>query len=157
MLFLYTVQFCVGHAAMTQQHLPFLHCYRLSDEMDPKILDAIADFMNSNKVSYKWQKVIILQGSVLFLFLINSPMKQYFPHMVHYRATSLQLTTGEGQFVHDRMLCLCTIPYPPPASIGLTDLSCTQGIRLRDRGEFMHPCLAIFSGQTWQKEIVLER
>jgi len=27
-----------------------------NDEMDPKILDAIADFMNSNKVSYKWQK-----------------------------------------------------------------------------------------------------
>jgi len=101
-----------------------------NDEMDPKILDAIADFMNSNKVSYKWQKVIILQVAVLFLFLINSPMKQYSPHMVRYRATSLQLTT---------------------------DLSCTQGIRLRDRGEFTHPCLAIFSGQTWQKEIVLER
>jgi len=29
-----------------------------NDEMDPKVLDAIADFMNANKVSYKWKKVI---------------------------------------------------------------------------------------------------
>jgi len=27
-----------------------------NDEMDPKVLDAIADFMNANKVSYKWKK-----------------------------------------------------------------------------------------------------
>ena len=143
---------------MTQRHLSFLHCYRLSDEMDPKVLDAIADFMNANKVSYKWQKVIILQVTVLFFFLSNLPAETVFPpygFFITGRHLCNQQQVRADFFMTNAMFC--TIPYPPLASIGLTDLSCIRGIRLRGRGEFMHPCLAIFSGQTWQKGIVLER
>lgn len=47
-------------------------CHRLSEEMDPKVLDAIADFMNANKVSYKWKKVIKLQVTALS-FILHLP------------------------------------------------------------------------------------
>ena len=32
-------------------------CFGNNDAMDPAILDAIAAFMDSNKVSYQWKKV----------------------------------------------------------------------------------------------------
>ena len=105
---------------MTQRHLSFLHCYRLSDEMDPKVLDAIADFMNANKVSYKWQKVIILQVTVLFFFLSNLPAETVFPpYGFYYRATSLQSTTGESRYVYDE--CYVLHNSLPPTRIDWVD------------------------------------
>lgn len=48
--------------------LAFANTYRarLSDEMDTGILDAIAKFMDANKVAYKWKKVISLNWHLLF-------------------------------------------------------------------------------------------
>jgi hypothetical protein len=91
------------------------------------------------------------------LFPEHSPVETvFFPNV------SLQ---GDFFAINNRWGPIClwqndvffTFSYPTPTSIGLTGLSCIQGIRLRDRGEFMHPCLAIFSGQTYLKEIVLAR
>ena len=52
--------------------------YRFSDEMDPQVLDAIADFMNANKVSYQWKKVISLTWLFLFFQITVHRLKSIF-------------------------------------------------------------------------------